>query len=68
MIDATRLGFEPFLGWPVVWAVVALAGTEPVNPHAIRYLNRLSDWFFVASRAANTDGDGDILWVPGANR
>lgn len=47
---------------------VALAGTEPVNPHAIRYLNRLSDWFFVASRAANTDGDGDILWVPGANR
>ena len=25
MIDATRLGFEPFLGWPILWAVVALA-------------------------------------------
>ena len=25
MIDATRLGFEPFLGWPVLWAVIAIA-------------------------------------------
>ncbi|MEQ3624480.1 MAG: cob(I)yrinic acid a,c-diamide adenosyltransferase [Celeribacter sp.] len=47
---------------------VALAGTEPVNPDAIRYLNRLSDWFFVASRAANAADAGDVLWVPGANR
>jgi len=45
-----------------------LAVDEPddVNPHAIRYLNRLSDWFFVAARAANS-GD-DALWVPGGNR
>jgi cob(I)alamin adenosyltransferase len=47
---------------------VELSQTEQVNPQAIRYLNRLSDWFFVASRAANDNGAGDVLWVPGANR
>jgi cob(I)alamin adenosyltransferase len=47
---------------------VELAGTEDVNPAAIRYLNRLSDWFFVAARIANDDGAADVLWVPGANR
>lgn len=47
---------------------VALNGAEPVNPVAIRYLNRLSDWFFVAGRIANDDGAADVLWVPGANR
>lgn len=47
---------------------VELAGTESVNPAAITYLNRLSDWFFVASRVANDDGRADILWIPGANR
>lgn len=47
---------------------VELAETEDVNPEAIRYLNRLSDWFFVASRAANENGARDVLWVPGANR
>jgi cob(I)alamin adenosyltransferase len=47
---------------------VELAGHEPVNPAAIRYLNRLSDWFFVAARVANRDGKDDVLWVPGANR
>lgn len=47
---------------------VDLAGREEVNGHAIRYLNRLSDWFFVASRAANDNGARDVLWVPGANR
>ncbi len=47
---------------------VALAELEPVNPEAVRYLNRLSDWFFVASRVANDGGAGDVLWVPGANR
>ncbi len=45
-----------------------LAATEPVNPEAIKYLNRLSDWFFVAGRIANDDGKTDVLWVPGANR
>jgi len=45
-----------------------LASLEPVNPEAVKYLNRLSDWFFVAGRIANDDGRADILWVPGANR
>ncbi len=45
-----------------------LAAQEPVNPEAVRYLNRLSDWFFVAGRIANNDGQDDVLWVPGANR
>lgn len=47
---------------------VELAETEEVNRDVIRYLNRLSDWFFVASRAANENGARDVLWVPGANR
>jgi len=47
---------------------VALARDEAINPAALRYLNRLSDWFFVASRAANGNGAADVLWVPGANR
>lgn len=47
---------------------VALSREEEVNPAAIRYLNRLSDWFFVIGRIANADGADDILWVPGANR
>ena len=47
---------------------VELSQTESVNPAAVKYLNRLSDWFFVASRIANNDGKDDVLWVPGANR
>lgn len=46
---------------------VELSGAEPVNPEALKYLNRLSDWFFVAGRVANRDGADDVLWVPGAN-
>ena len=45
-----------------------LATVEEVNPAAVKYLNRLSDWFFVAARIANDDGKSDVLWVPGANR
>ncbi len=48
--------------------VVELAGTEDVNPVAVKYLNRVSDWFFQASRIANANGKEDVLWVPGANR
>ena len=48
--------------------VVELAAAEAVNPEALTYLNRLSDWFFVAARIANDEGRGDVLWVPGANR
>ncbi|MEM6311557.1 MAG: cob(I)yrinic acid a,c-diamide adenosyltransferase [Pseudomonadota bacterium] len=47
---------------------VELAGLEPINTHAVTYLNRLSDWFFVAARTANNGGKDDVLWVPGANR
>lgn len=47
---------------------VELAATEAVNAEAVKYLNRLSDWFFVAARIANDDGRADVLWVPGANR
>ena len=47
---------------------VELATIEAVNPEAVKYLNRLSDWFFVASRIANDNGQADVLWVPGANR
>ena len=45
-----------------------LATLEQVNPAAVRYLNRLSDWCFCAARIANDDGKSDILWQPGANR
>lgn len=48
--------------------VVTLAEREPVNPVALRYLNRLSDLLFVLSRTANSNGTDDVLWVPGANR
>ena len=47
---------------------VELATMESVNPAAVKYLNRLSDWFFQASRIANDDGRDDVLWVPGAHR
>ena len=45
-----------------------LSTAAEVNPHVITYLNRLSDWFFVAARIANENGENDVLWVPGANR
>ena len=48
--------------------VCALAAAEPVNPEAIRYLNRLSDHLFVLGRKLNGGGTADVLWVPGANR
>ena len=41
---------------------------EPVGEAGIQYMNRLSDFLFVASRAANHNGAGDVLWVPGQNR
>jgi len=50
---------------------VTAAAADVINPLAIHYLNRLSDHLFVMARHANrpeSDGDGDILWVPAANR
>lgn len=50
--------------------MVALASNseEPVSDAALKYINRLSDLLFVASRYVNDKGRSDILWVPGANR
>jgi cob(I)alamin adenosyltransferase len=48
--------------------VVELATMEEVNAEAVKYLNRLSDWFFVAGRIVNNDGKDDVLWVPGLTR
>lgn len=47
---------------------VELATMEAVNEAAVKYLNRLSDWFFCAARIANDEGSADVLWKPGANR
>jgi len=47
-------------------AATALAAAEPVNPAALAYLNRLSDYLFVLARAINAGKDP--LWVPGASR
>ena len=41
---------------------------ETVEAPALRYINRLSDFLFVAARATNAGGRSDILWVPGKNR
>lgn len=41
---------------------------EDIGGPALAYLNRLSDWLFVATRVVNAAGDGDVLWVPGASR
>ena len=43
-------------------------GDNEVSDAANKYVNRLSDFFFVASRYANAKADGDVLWVPGQNR
>src|SRR5690348_142699 len=49
--------------------LIAELGThETLNPALIKYINRLSDHLFVASRAANDNGNKDVLWTPGANR
>lgn len=49
-------------------AIVALAAQEPVNPAAMAYINRVSDYLFVLARLFNGGGASDVKWVPGANR
>ena len=50
--------------------IVALAATpgEPVGAPALSYINRLSDYLFVAARYANDKGRCDVLWAPGAGQ
>jgi cob(I)alamin adenosyltransferase len=50
-----------------IMAELADRPEEKVSAAALRYMNRLSDFLFVASRAANGNGAGDVLWVPGQN-
>lgn len=49
-------------------ALVAAAQEVSINPLAIKYLNRLSDYLFVLCRLINASRGGDILWVPGGSR
>ena len=51
-------------------AMVALAQdpAEHVNREGLRYINRVSDFLFVAGRVVNDNGSADVLWVPGQNR
>ena len=48
--------------------MVELAEKEEISAAAMKYVNRLSDHLFVASRFANDKGAKDVLWVPGKNR
>ena len=41
---------------------------EHVTPPSLKYVNRLSDFLFVAGRYANDKGARDVLWAPGQNR
>ena len=47
--------------------MVAASRQDPINPAALAYVNRLSDYLFVLARSLNAV-EGDVLWQPGANR
>jgi cob(I)alamin adenosyltransferase len=49
-------------------SAVALNQAEPLNPHLLAYLNRLSDHLFVSARCVAKAEGGDVLWQPGATR
>ena len=51
-----------------LWGMTEMSPVGTVGAPALQYLNRLSDFLFVASRSANNNGAGDVLWVPGQNR
>jgi cob(I)alamin adenosyltransferase len=49
-------------------SAVSAAADNALNPKALTYINRLSDWLFVAARRLNNLGASDVLWIPGASR
>lgn len=49
-------------------SVVSLRSQEKVNDNTLIYLNRLSDWLFVASRVENQENSSEVLWAPGKNK
>ena len=51
-----------------VMVTLAARPGEQVNAEGLRYINRVSDFLFVAARAVNDNGKADVLWVPGQNR
>ncbi|MEE9348186.1 MAG: cob(I)yrinic acid a,c-diamide adenosyltransferase [Robiginitomaculum sp.] len=48
--------------------MVSMAREESVNPLALKYINRLSDYLFVAARWCNDKGEADVKWIPGGER
>jgi len=51
-----------------IMVALAVSPSEIVPPAAMQYVNRLSDFLFVAARYVNQKGAADVLWVPGAHR
>ena len=49
-------------------SVVSLRSQEKINDKTLVYLNRLSDWLFVASRVENQENSSEVLWAPGKNK
>ena len=49
-------------------SVVSLRSREKINDKTLVYLNRLSDWLFVASRVENQENSSEVLWAPGKNK
>ena len=49
-------------------SIVSLRSKEKINENALIYLNRLSDWLFVASRVENQENSTEVLWSPGKNK
>ena len=49
-------------------SVVSLRSREKINDNTLIYLNRLSDWLFVASRVENQENSSEVLWAPGKNK